>query len=135
MLDRTLATQLDTDFSRSEQALRTSILKIIDDHASRGFSSLQGPAIGRIVEACDRTMEQAYDVALKLLQEHLKQCEPDERFQRVLAILPQMEQRLMRLAVTPASYIDSLDGVTPPELASRVPLFLSRLQSAANSTR
>ena len=135
MLDRTLATQLDTDFSRSEQALRTSILKIIDDHASRGFSSLQGPAIGRIVEACDRTMEQAYDVALKLLLEHLKQCEPDERFQRVLAILPQMEQRLMRLAVTPASYIDSLDGMTPPELASRVPLFLSRLQSAANSTR
>lgn len=135
MLDRTLATQFDTEFSRSEQALRTSILKIIDDHASRGFSSLQGPAIGRIVEACDRTMEQAYDVALKLLQEHLKQCEPDERAQRLLAILPQMEQRLMRLAMMPASYIDSLDGVTPPELAARVPLFLSRLQSAANSAR
>ena len=135
MPDRTLATQLDAEFSRSEQALRTSIPKIIDDHASRGFSSLQGPAIGRIVEACDHTMEHAYDVALKLLQEHLKQCEPDERFQRVLAILPQMEQRLMRLAVTPARYIDSLDGVTPPELACRVPLFLSRLQSAANSTQ
>lgn len=40
----------------------------------------------------------------------------------------------MRLAVMPASYIDSPDGVTPPELASRVSLFLNRLQSAANST-
>ena len=135
MLDRTLASQLDAEFSRIEYDPCAAVLRIISDHASRGFSSLHGPAIGKIIEACDRAMEQAYDVALNLLQECLDKHGHDERAPLVLAFLPQVEQRLTRLAVTPASYIDSMEGVTPPELALRVPLFLSRLQSSAEQGR
>ena len=102
MPDSTLAIQFDTELSHFEQDLRAAVLRIIGEHANRGFSSLQGPTIGRIIEACDQTIEQAYDAAQRLLQENLDQQDAGERAQRVLAFLPQVERRLTRLAMTPA---------------------------------
>lgn len=55
----------------------------------------------------------------------------DDRAERLRALLGHLEPRLMRLALTPASYVDALGGVTPPELASRVPWVLGRLRASA----
>ena len=107
MPDSTLAIQFDTELSHFEQDLRAAVLRIIGEHANRGFSSLQGPTIGRIIEACDQTIEQAYDAAQRLLQENLDQQDAGERAQRVLAFLPQVERRLTRLAMTPARSVSS----------------------------
>ena len=93
---------------------------------------MQGPLAGRIIDACDHALVQVHAVAQLIQREYVISGKTtDERAERLRALLGHLEPRLMRLALTPASYVEALGGVTPPELASRVPWVLGRLRASA----
>lgn len=132
MLDKIVASQLDSELARCEQDLQLVIEILINEHAARGFSTMQGPLAGRIIEACDHALVQAHAAAQMIQREYVVSGKTtDDRAERLRALLGHLEPRLMRLALTPASYVDALGGVTPPELASRVPWVLGRLRASA----
>ncbi|MBD9481206.1 hypothetical protein [Pseudoxanthomonas sp. PXM02] len=132
MLDKIVASQLDSELARCEQDLQLVIEKLINEHAARGFSTMQGPIAGRIIDACDHALVQVHAAAQLIQREYVVSGKTtDDQAERLRALLGHLEPRLMRLALTPTRYVDALGGVTPPELASRVPWVLGRLRASA----
>ncbi|MBP8278155.1 MAG: hypothetical protein KAX55_14820 [Propionivibrio sp.] len=128
MLNQLVAAQMDAALKHTGHDLDADIQAIIGDCASRGFSELQGPAVGRIIDACSRAMGEARDAALAVIREQDGQADIAERSEFARSLLMDLEQRLTGLARTPASHVETLRGVTPPQLAAQVAPLLAQVR-------
>ena len=128
MLNQLVAAQMDAALKHARHDLDADIQAIIGDCASRGFSELQGPAVGQIIDACSRAMGEARDAALTVIREQDGQADIAERSEFARSLLMDLEQRLTGLARTPASYVETLRGVTPHQLAAQVAPLLAQVR-------
>ena len=128
MLNQLAAARMDAALKHTGHDLDAEILAIISDCASRGFSELQGPAVGQIIDACSRAMGEARDAALAVIRDQDGQADIAERSEFARSLLMDLEQRLTGLARTPASHVETLRGVTPPQLAAQVAPLLAQVR-------
>lgn len=128
MLNQLVAARMDAALEHAGQDLDTDIQAIINDCAARGFSELQGPAVGRIIDACSRAMGETRDAALAVIREQSVQASVEQRTQFAQVLLMDLERRLTGLAKTPTGYVDTLRGATPPELAAQVAPLLAQVR-------